>query len=66
MESCLAYFSALKMEAICSSEIFDRLNGLISQKTELFTITAVRTHESGIIRARDINRIQSERKLNMS
>jgi hypothetical protein len=42
---CLAHFQTLKMEAICSSEMvaFTRLNGVISQKIELLTATAVVT-----------------------
>jgi hypothetical protein len=42
LASCLAYSSILKMEATCSSETsvdFQRLTGVISQKTELFKIT---------------------------
>jgi hypothetical protein len=44
--SCLAYSSILKMEALYSSEAlehFSGLQGVISQKTGLFIITAVRT-----------------------
>jgi hypothetical protein len=44
--SFLAYCSTLKMETRCSSEtsvVFSRLHGVISQYTELFIKTAVRT-----------------------
>jgi hypothetical protein len=44
--TCSAYFSNLKMEAICSSEAsltFNGLCGVISQKIVLFITTAVRT-----------------------
>jgi hypothetical protein len=40
--SCLAYSPTLKMEATCSSETslnFNKLYGIISQKTELFIIS---------------------------
>jgi hypothetical protein len=40
--SCSAYFSTLKMEAIFSSETFNRLHGVIPQKIVLFKTTAVR------------------------
>jgi hypothetical protein len=44
--SCLAYPKTLKMEVTCSYETsfdFNGLYGVISQKTELFMCTGVRT-----------------------
>jgi hypothetical protein len=44
--SLLAYFSTQRMEMACSSETsidFERVQGIISQKAELFTTTAVIT-----------------------
>jgi hypothetical protein len=43
--SCLPYCSALKTEAIYSSEVptFIGVHGVISHKTEMFTVKAVRT-----------------------
>jgi hypothetical protein len=44
--SCLGYSSTLKVEETCSSGmsvIFNRIQGVISQKTELFIFTAVKT-----------------------
>jgi hypothetical protein len=40
--SCLAYSLTLKKEATCR-KTFDGLYDVISQKTELFTVTTVRT-----------------------
>jgi hypothetical protein len=47
--SYLAYSSTLKMEAICCAETSadTGLHGLISQKTELFIVTAVRNSNLG-------------------
>jgi hypothetical protein len=44
--SCLAYSFMLKMEVTCSSThwlSFNRIHGIMSQKTELFITTTVRT-----------------------
>jgi uncharacterized membrane protein len=44
--SCLAYSSTVKTEAISASKCrltFTRLHGVISQKTDIFIVTAVKT-----------------------
>jgi hypothetical protein len=46
---CLAYYSTLKMQTTCFSEkllTFNGLNGVISQKIQLFITTDVRTSNS--------------------